>query len=110
MSEEYHIVFPALVVIPVLRQALYQLRHFRKTSYNYFASESIFSREHLLYVSFQLPCAAFIRFEQDISAVNVGAHIFEAHRLEARPEQTHADQVLAANIDTTQERNKTCGS
>ena len=110
MSEEYHIVFPALVVIPGFGQALYQVCHFRKTSHEHFAFESIFSREHLFNASLQLPGTVFCCFEYDVSAVNVRAHIIETHSLEARFEQAHPDQVFAANIDTSQEGNKYVGA
>jgi hypothetical protein len=60
----------------------------------------------LLDFSFQLPCVTFFRLKNDIPAVDVSGDLLESHHLETLFKRTHADHVVAADVDAAQKRNK----
>src|SRR6185295_17981103 len=80
--------------VPTLRQVPNQLLYLFKALHDHFGFKSVFLRQHSLDLCFKLPEIGLLRFEQNVSAVDVGAYVFEAELLKTGFERRHADHIF----------------
>src|SRR6185503_19612240 len=98
MTEEHDVEPIGLVAVPTLRQVPNQLLYLFKALHDHFGFKSVFLRQHSLDLCFKLPEIGLLRFEQNVSAVDVGAYVFEAELLKTGFERRHADHIFPADV------------